>query len=418
MSRKKKKQQQRQKPKHQQSSAGPQHESAAESSHRPLRGKGFIRLAAGLVVAVLLVFLFSHLSALHKLQTVVQDTRMRLNAPPKSSDVVVVRITTEDYLSIFKGRSPLDPAKLEQLIRAIASGKPKIIGMDIDTTSRLFREMNVDKGPPDIIWGREVRELPEDVGMRPEPLPVLGGKDPEITEHYSGLALLVEDAEDRVTRRYRRIIETTEGPLPSFIWAIVSRLQTERTNELKPTSDDIFIRYAGDSKASHLFTMDASTVLALTKDRPLPEDNPFRDKIVLVGGEYLGQDQHQTPLGLMSGVKVLAQVIETELEGGGDRAPNRLSIILLEIFEGILVVLLFHLMQTYGFARTLALSVLTVLALSLLCSVVAFGTPLRFSYFIPILLCILIFEFIVEYRTDLVKKLGGQFGGASHHHAK
>jgi hypothetical protein len=69
--------------------------------HDAARPISALRFLAGLVVTVALIFVFSHLTALHKLQTFVTDVRMRLNDPPEPSAVAVVRIEDEDYRTLF-----------------------------------------------------------------------------------------------------------------------------------------------------------------------------------------------------------------------------------------------------------------------------------------------------------------------------
>ena len=218
-----------------------------------------------------------------------------------------------------------------------------------------------------------------------------------------------------MTRRYRRLIKTTEGLLPSFSWAIINSLPTVKTVALKPSTEKYLIRYAGDREGSHRFRLSASWLLEHAKDKGLPGDNPLRDKIVLIGGSYGDDDVHFTPLGPMYGVFVIAQVIETELQGGGDKAPNQATVVLLEIFEGVLVIILFHSFHSLGFLKALGLTLLSIILVAVFCSLLAFGSILQATSFIPVLICVLIFEFSVEYRIEFVKKLLALFRGTSHH---
>ena len=365
-----------------------------------------LRLALpGILVTIFLVFLFSHMGVLHKLQTAVLDARMRLREPPEKSDVVVVKITDEDYRELFYGASPLSPVALGRLIEAISLGRPKVIGVDIDTSAPQFKNLPPPSPSPILIWERNVKEVPESVEEKPEPLEVLGGRDHTYTEGYSGLTLLIDDAEDKVTRRYRRVIETAEGPLDSFVWAVVQAFRGAHMPPTKAATRDLFIRYYDDREGSAGFRLSASQVMEMTKDRKLPDDNPFRDKIVLLGGGYSGEDLHDTPVGRRNGVDILAQAIETELRGGGDPAPGKAVTIFLEIFEGIVTVFLFHFFKDYGLFRALLLNALAVVIIALFCSVVAAHNAWEVTYFIPLLLCVLAFEFVFEYRIHLVQRI-------------
>src|ERR1700674_5366713 len=320
-----------------------------------------LRLLPGILFALLTVFLFSRVGMLHKLQTFVIDTGMRLNNPPQESDVVIIDITDEDYNKIFQGRRPLDPITLQSLIQSLAIGKPKVIGVDIDTSSLQFRSLKIDDHWPPVVWEREPKTPPESINERLEPLDVLGGQDPSLNSN-SGLPVLIEDSEDKVTRRYRRLVNTTLGPLPSFTWSIITKAGNEKTLTLSASpDDDFFIRYSPDPSGVHRITTTASQILDLTKNDTLARDNILRDKVVLLGGTYLGQDRHDTPLGTLNGVEILAQVVETELQGGGDRSPTKLMMFLMEVFEGILLVILFELFHQYRFVKALAINLLTLL---------------------------------------------------------
>jgi hypothetical protein len=116
----------------------------------------------------------------------------------------------------------------------------------------------------------------------------------------------------------------------------------------------------------------------------------------------------------MRGVDVIAQVVETELKGGGDKVPNKAVIIILEVFEGALVVLLFQLFHRHRFGRALFENLLFVFAIAFVCSLIAFRSPLRLTYFLPLLLCVLVYEFCVEYRIEQVKQTGEALGKNSH----
>lgn len=368
------------------------------------------RLLFGVLVTLLLIFLFSRLGALHKLQTFVTDVRMRLNDPPEPSEVAVVKISDADYREIFGGRSPLDPQRLRQIIDVIAAGGARVIGVDIDTSAPEFKSLRPDPAWPPVVWEREPKGIPESVEEEVEMLDVLGGGD-EALNASSGLPLIIADPEDKVVRRYRRLIRTTEGPFPTLAWALASRFPHPTPEGAEPTEDDLFIRYAGDREGSHRTSLSAAEVLALRKGDAAGGQGPFRDKIVLLGGAYLDQDEHMTPLGRMRGVDVTAQVVEAELRGGGDRVPNKMTIFFLELFEGGVVVLLFQLFhdRRRRLARALALNLGALLFVSMVCSLAAFGSPLRFTYFLPLLVCVLIYEFSLEYRIDLVKELSKLF---------
>jgi hypothetical protein len=212
----------------------------------------------------------------------------------------------------------------------------------------------------------------------------LGGRDPSLNL-TSGLALLV-DTEDNVTRRYKRQIDTTTGFVPSFSWAVASKFDTERTKHLSPNSDELVIRY---SDGGNRFRFAASRVLELSKGAGWASQSPIEGRIVLLGGSFGAVDRHETPMGTMTGVEVLANVIETELNGGGHHPPSTLVIVLLLSFEGFGTVLIFH---KFRFLKALMLSIPLMVLLSAICSLLAYKTLTQLPYFLFLLMAIIIYQ--------------------------
>lgn len=387
--------------------------------------KRLMRAVPVILFLSLLMWLFGRLGVLHKLETVVMDAQMKLSLLPTESEVVIVDITTEDYKdkSLFNGSSPLNPQKLKELIDAIARGEPTVIGIDIDTSAPQFKnDFKVENWKPHIVWEREVAKLPENASIKvkekPEPLDVLGGsKDLDPANNSTGVALLIDD-EDNVTRRYRRLIPTTAGDLPSFPWAVITAFwkkdEHEKLDKLQGSTDDLLIMYFGDRSGSHRLRLRASKVLELSRN--WPANSPIGKKIVLLGGSYLDLDRHDTPLGWMSGLNVMANVIETELvtklEAGTHKAPNKIAVFVLEVFEGFVLILLFHIVRL---RIALLLSLLVIPVLSIFCSLIAYGTWAHFWHFVPILIGLIIYELYEHYRRNAVPRLYQEITGATGH---
>jgi CHASE2 domain-containing sensor protein len=119
------------------------------------------------------------------------------------------------------------------------------------------------------------------------------------------------------------------------------------------------------------------------------------NKIVLIGGTYRDLDRHYSPIGVLPGVAVLANAIDTELEGGAVKASPRWVLFGLEFLASALLVLLFH---QYAMSPGMALAwgVPLTVVLSLIFSFFSFHTFSRFVNFAPTLLAVLIFE-VYEY---------------------
>jgi CHASE2 domain-containing protein len=401
-------------------------------SHAPTRKSGgkpaspiikkLTRLLPSLVVAAALVFVFSKLGPLHKLQTFVSDTAMRIAKPPMQTDVAIIEITDDDYQSLFKRESPLDPLQLQRLLTAIALSHPKLIAVDIDTSPEKYQHLSIDNTWPPIVWERDVEKLPESEEEKLKPMDKILGRSDEQLLKSSGLPVFLDDPEDGMTRRYTRYLPTETGNLPTLPEAIIQKLGGSRSTNSAPL-DKFFIRFTGrpeqtkQLRESQGMWLSAAELLDMSQkaDWPNHPENRLRGKIVLLGGTYGDDDIHFTPVGRMYGVQIIAQVLETELAGGGDRAPAKAAVILLELFECVAVVLLFHAFHKRSFFRVLAISLLSVVVIAVICSLISFGSVTRATTYIPVLLCVLIYEFAVEYRAEAVTKLASVFGSESQH---
>ncbi|HSK71256.1 MAG TPA: CHASE2 domain-containing protein, partial [Pyrinomonadaceae bacterium] len=360
-----------------------------------------------MILGLLFVFYLNR-AEYDKLGVSFLDVRMRLEHPDKESDVVIVEITQKDFDGFFEGQTrPLNPPKLHELITAVSKGKPCVIGVDIDTHFAEFGAetfaVQEDKWSP-VVWAREIKEIPQSINEKPIPLNVLGGQDKYNSN--SGIPLLIDD-ESGVTRRYTRMIETQEntvGKKPSFAWAVYREAASRclgidfpDMKEIKKREEEtspLFIKYsrghnvesvessnenAADKSAESVnrknqwkeaknrgrIKIPASQIINLSKSKDWQNNNLIKNKIVLIGGTYLNDDVHETPLGRMSGVEITANVIETELDGGGIKQPGFLTIGLLSLFHGFLIIGLF---QLVSWEKALLISLPVVFIISLACS--------------------------------------------------
>jgi CHASE2 domain-containing sensor protein len=323
---------------------------------------------------------------------------VRLQSSQLESDVVIVRIDDDDYATLFHEKSPLDHTALTKLIDAIALGKPKVIGVDIDTSTPEFRDFHPLPGWPPIVWARNGSFSNREGKFHATK--ILGGQEPPAT---SGLVVLRLDA-DTAIRRYTRMCETEHGPVPSFAWAVAKQF-SGKDGAQSVGEEELFIKFAGDREGSHRQHFTAAQVMSLSDGLGWQTDSPVKDKIVLLGGAYSASDEHETPLGWMLGVEVLAYAIETELHGGGMRPASSITITVLGGFVGLVLLLLY---QHFTPTKALLLSFPTILFLGIVCSLVTFRTIAFWAYFVPIPLAVLVQEGYVQakdYRKRLVKQL-------------
>ncbi|MET0626218.1 MAG: CHASE2 domain-containing protein [Pyrinomonadaceae bacterium] len=432
-----------------------------------------LKTSAAMAVVLGASALAARLGILPNVESVALDAQMRFNRPREGSQVALVTIDDDDYRTLFNARSPLDREQLRNILAAIARERPSVIGVDLDTSDPAYAGFEVPADWPTVVWGRVGRAQAEG---KLRLSGVLGGREPPacsgvvamrldddgVARHYRREFLekdLCDPAtcragagRDDAAARAEKLCEVTSCPLPAFPWAVLqahSAVSKEFTREdfrkLKDATRDggeLAVRFAGPAEQtqtpagdcadahapaeSQSRTLKAGQRIQLTAGeilhnaeaasaQPRPDEfRPLEGKIVLLGGTYSSyfRDEHRTPLGVMPGVELLAQVVETELEGGGLPEPNLLAVGLLLLFDNILLAVVFKHFHDRP-VRTLALSAVVILAFAVLCSLAAFRTPRLWVYFIPVLLVALILELYdhaKDYRDALVRKLSGEEG--------
>jgi len=367
-------------------------------------------------IALTLSWVIGKTGALKKFEHKLQDV-WAVWAPrdDKSMDhIVLVRITEREYRDerLFNGRRPLNPAALQRTIEAIAAHEPLLIGVDIDTSDPDFKsleELNL-RSPVPIVWAEDTR----DSAGRLEAVPVLGGNQVETQpDARMGLGLITADSQGMI-RTYQRSFETTEGPRPSFVCALIDQCGATRAcrhlvaaqvveschNSADGSHDDRLIDYRRQFETkspSPFFTADevlqAVTLEKADRDRWKAS---FHDKIVLLGGTFpaSGDAAHATPLGLRPGVEIMGHILGTELRGGGAHSSRPYATALIVVFETYLIVFLMH--RRRVFIKVMAGTAM-VLVLAVLSSLLTEYHVRRTPYYIVVLACVLALQACVAY---------------------
>ena len=351
------------------------------------------------LIGIVLTFVLSRSGFFRQIETYSLDTQVRLQGAPEESPVAVVLIDKGDFANLFQEKSPLEPAALHRIISAIAAGRPKAIGVVIDTSAPEFTEFRPAPDWPPVVWALNGAFSYRD--RRYHLHKVLGGQP---TAAPAGLVVFKLDP-DGAIRRYPRMCETDQGLLPSFPWAIAKEFAPAEAARQKPTQDELFITFAGDKDGSHRLHFTASRVLELADGPGWQTDGPVKDKVVLLGGAYDIADEHDTPLGWMPGAEVLAYALETELAGGGLPPPSPILVTAIGGLVGLLLLLLFqHFTPVKGFL----ISGLAIPVSGVICSLLMFKTASFWAYFVPIPLAVLGQEFYAQvktYRMKLIEQL-------------
>jgi CHASE2 domain-containing sensor protein len=346
----------------------PEERPPGENPHRSFSWRKFGRHylnAVGWIVFLIVVVHFMEASGVLKgFETAGLDTFLRLHSRKMSERVVVVEITDQDYESpdLFQGKSPLKSELLAELVSNIQKYDPAVIAMDFDTRSKdwcqlspaLLAEMLPEKSNaqttpphPPVIWA----EVPANIEEPLRLTPVLGGK---LHDHsYIGIPRFPVDS-DGLVRRYEEEFSvagslgdcsaqpaastdipegeqhlsatTTRDILSSFAKAILDHacdypgvncfsLRQER-------HEPVIFNFYGDRYRfpiiqSHEFIGPAAQSLSKNNDLQSRRAALFRDKIVLIGGNFsAARDIYMTPLGSMAGVELIALAIESDFSGG------------------------------------------------------------------------------------------------------
>src|SRR6185436_16667656 len=161
-----------------------------------------LKATPAILIGILLTFFLSRSGVFRQLETYALDTQVRLQGAARDSDVAVVLIDDDDYASLFDSKSPLNHLALEKLINAIAAGKPRVIGIDIDTSSAEFRNLKIPSDGPVLVWARNGSFSNRDNKFHVSNF--LGGQ--QVDAKYGVIVMRLDS--DGAIRRYARVCDT------------------------------------------------------------------------------------------------------------------------------------------------------------------------------------------------------------------
>ena len=294
--------------------------------------RGLRRRRAAIAMSSLLLLAVGCTGAAHRIAADIEATLAP--AVPPELRTVLVSIGADDYQRLFQGTSPLDPQPLQRLVSRIMAGGPAVLGVDIDTAAPPFASLPraIEAAALGrIVWGRDIAQS-NDAAALPAPQPFLGGVGlPETLR--SGLAVSVVDGSAGTVRWWRRSVPTTHGHLPSLAAELTRGDATPSRGGGDPSALRS-VRFAGTERLE----LPASVVLAEGFDWR----ERIRGRVVLLGGRYDRADIHPTALGLMSGLEVLANTVETERTGQAYPRPHAAAIVLIGLIDLALAVVFFE----------------------------------------------------------------------------
>lgn len=405
-------------------------------------GKRLRRAAPLIVIFIVLTILLDTAGWLSGFGSAALDTFLLLKKPLEAEHVVLVSITKDDYKEYFGEKSPLDPARLKQIIDAVAKGHPAVIGVDLDTSSTIFRDLQPPSSSP-VVWARDAEMIATDGqgvkqksfaqiarGLLTRILPFLFKPEEQrfnvsnvlgrsSKEFPSGLALVPRDG-DSTIRRYRRQFKTTEPDSPvmdSFSWAIVKeyrRRAGHKVEEAEEGEEDWVLNAAVDEYSFKPITTIKPLLDNLSDSEGWQGDRgPIKDKIVLIGGMYpTSRDQHYTLDGPKYGVELLAYAIESDLQGKNIRPPSKYWVWFSELLVGFALVLVHARFKERP--KQLRYTLIAIPVLALLASFLIFSSLALWAIFLPVLLAVLIHQLsedVKGYRKHKINELYGEMAG-------
>jgi len=405
--------------------------SGRKAQRKAARGKGaavhegklwtHLKSATWLIFGVTVATFFLHYFGwLNSLETSSLDFLLRLREPVKPKHVWLVAITDKDYADskLFKRTSPLDPEQLRNVIAAIANLKPRVIGVDVDTTDsqNVRPETNVP-----IVWGQRVTPA-EDAHER-HTLPVLGNEQPQPAANELGISAMPADG-DGAVRRYQRKIPVGDNEIDSLPWAVAkafcrgivadatagwdlkSRCQRLLDSESRKKYERPLLLTFSEPPHSEVRILSASDVLHIAANDGWKNNPTFRDGIVMLGGTFAlsGDVSYKTPLGLRAGVQLFSDAIESELQGRPITPLNEVLMVIFEIIGGYLLTA-WHFFSKGWSAVTLRVMAVPVLAIA--SSFFAFSSLAYWANFVPVLSGVLIHELCGHFKhhRDLIRRV-------------
>ena len=301
-------------------------------------------LVLGMVLSAGVVAL-SWIGAFAGWETRAVDVFMFLRDPVPAPGIAIVLIDDEAFRALGE-RQPLSRVFLAELADFLLRGGARVVALDVLLQASTVPEDDqalvavAERWAPSgrLVFAQEAVEQSGGYALRPHFSPALG--------NLSGFINAPIDA-DGVVRRFRPVLPGHGGTfVPSFALAAaaasggigaadlardlhagvqgalrlpvtdragrVARVEPVRLGAL--ARDRWRISFAGPPGT--LVSFPAGPILAAARSgAPAAADNPFRDRIVLIGGSFAAsRDFYPTPTGLMAGVEIHANTVHTLLE--------------------------------------------------------------------------------------------------------
>jgi CHASE2 domain-containing sensor protein len=317
-------------------------------------------------------------------------------------EIVLVVIDDADYLNDFHKTSPLHAERIVDVLESISKGNPKLIGVDLDTSDWIKKDVERAAKIPNVVWARDGWE--DRAGtLRMEKL--LGEFYEQNTTCFGLPAVEVDD--DGVVRRYARSYRVSELTIPAFPSVLAGKEPCPNgagaaKSETEPGEGGIRINFRGPGLAFRRLT--SSAIVTLAKTEAWKAGSDVDGRIVLLGGVFrAARDRYPTPIGMLDGVTIVAHIVQAErctllaegTPGCEDSKPiteaGHAIQVLVDIGLGLLLVAIFYFVPVW-WKKLLILA--ATFSLAIFGSFWLLHSTAYFFSFVPVLGGVLLHEFI------------------------
>lgn len=358
----------------------------------------------------------------------------RISRTVTFDDVYIVHIADADYRDkhLFNSQSPLDPTLVLELVSAVSSLGPKVVGVDLDTKDSAWysamgascraEHVTLLESSPVIVWARMPVESKNQQASsrdeRPIQLYQLLGGFKDCQKALSGVPRFPFDT-DGVVRKYIGEFVLDDGAQKRSFTPSFARVIAEQYGGVyQKSSRERILNFA---PANPVITAGQLCAIAGRGEKCLRSNrengnqevqkwkNQVAGQIVLIGGAFEdARDTYPTPVGQVQGVGLNALAIESDLHHGAIYETPLVCDLFCDLLAGTLVVWVFWFFASPTLA--LALGTFGVGAVSLLVSWLLLHCLTVWLSFIPVLVGVNIHQYYEHLRQTrkAAKRVGGK----------
>ena len=383
--------------------------------------------------------------------------------PKKAHDVVLLFITEEEYKHGFSGISPLSRGRLAELVNLMVKLKAGVIALDIDISDPSSEDRKLldamgrasAAGIPIVVVGnhKAIEDKPRAnddsfFDLRPY-------KDERLHTTETGFILfedmnpgsqwvgkviyggiffrLDNDSVFRMAEGFYMIknndlkYKPPYLPVPSFPVAVAAAYQGVSQEALmdallnvydnkiilssprRNRRDEIYIQMVREGRVIPNFIgnyqhfdreVNLRHLLEEYRSNEVVRETIFKDKIVIIGGTFDKRDFHMTPVGLMSGMEILANVTQSIINGSLITPASFWKAFIIQVILGIGVALTFILFSRF---RATIICLLALVPGVAIASLWCFSSSHYWFDFVPTIAGVMLYGRIIKAEQVLKK---------------